>query len=340
MRQQIVFDAPLAPSGFHGRKDLVEQISARLCRPQVQSSTVVGGPRMGKTSLFRYLCSDRADSYFRGKRLIRTYFDAQLVGLNSTEQDFWIGVLRSLSDKPEVKGIVNIVQEKIAKSAVGFLNKFDVFDVFDTFAASGAPVALFVDNFDTPLRNDNFWNGSDFFHNLRFLDERDPRGLCYVVATSRPLRDYWRPAAVSQFFNTWLDFVLGPLSPEEVTEWIEYWLQDIGADDKVAIRQLVRESAYGHPFIVNFVLALCIEQIGSGRPITRTLVEERLGQPEGPGSRLVRRIFAELVPFERDMLRSIAENERLPPAKLRALRRLADIGLLPPGTAIPEEAGQ
>ncbi len=229
---------------------------------------------------------------------------------------------------------------RLQKDHASRLTKFDIVDIFDGFATALTPVALFVDNFDTPLRNDNFWTGSDFFHNLRFFDEREPRGLCYVVATCRPLRDYWRPAAVSPFFNTWINFVLNPFTTDQLDQWIDRWLSNTKAADKKIIRELVGESSYGHPFVANFVLALCLEQSRAGHHPAPDVVEKNLGQPEGPGPLLIRRIMAELVPFERDMVRSIPETQTLAPAKVRALQRLASYGLLPPGTVIPAEAAE
>jgi hypothetical protein len=245
MTDQLVFDAPLPPEMFYGRDTLIERICERLRRPQFQSSTVFGGPKMGKTSLFRFLCSDRADPHYHGKPLMRIYFDAQIVGSNSTENDFWTGVLKGLSEQPLPEALVGLLNEKLAKASIQNLTKFDVFDVFDTCAKSGTPVALFIDNFDTPLRNEHFWTGSDFYHNLRFLDEREPRGLSYVVASCRPVRDYWRPAAVSPFFNTWLDFALEPFTSEQLAHWVERWLAGTRKTDEKTIQEIVRR-LWGH----------------------------------------------------------------------------------------------
>lgn len=337
MKVQLVYDAPLPPEFFFGRGATIGDICERLRRPQLQSSTVFGGPKMGKTSLLRFLCSARADRHYHGKPLIRVYFDGQVVGSNSTENDFWVGVLKALSEQSPPGPPADFLNGKLAKASTQILSKFDVVDIFDGYGRAGTPVALFVDNFDTPLRNDYFWTGSDFFHNLRLLDEREPRGLGFVMATPRPLRDYWRPGApVSQFFNTWLDRPLEPLK-EQLAAWAERCLDGVTNVDHKALQRLVAALSDGHPFIANFVLELCIERSRTAPQPDAAMVEQRLRATGGPGPMLMRRILAELTPFERDMLRSLANGEPMAPAKIRALQRLAGYGLLPPGTTIPEE---
>jgi hypothetical protein len=101
---------------------------------------------------------------------------------------------------------------------------------------------------------------------------------------------------------------------------------------------LVSGSSHGHPFIANFVLGLCIDQSQGGQKPDAAIIEEKLRATEGPAPMLVRRILAQLVPFERDMLRSLSGDEPLASARVRALQRLANYGLLPPGTMIPAEA--
>ncbi len=72
---------------------------------------------MGKTSLFRFLCSSAANPYFAKRSLLRLYFDAQIVGSNSTEQDFWLGILKGLADLAADKPMAGMVNEKIAKGS-------------------------------------------------------------------------------------------------------------------------------------------------------------------------------------------------------------------------------
>lgn len=153
MNVQLVYDAPLPPEFFFGRGAMIGAICERLRRPQLQSSTVYGGPKMGKTSLLRFLRSAHADPHYRGKPLIRVYFDGQVVGSNSTENDFWVGVLKALSEQSPPGFPADLLDKKLAKASTQTLTKFEVLDIFDGYGRAGSPVALFVDNFDIPLRN-------------------------------------------------------------------------------------------------------------------------------------------------------------------------------------------
>ena len=228
----------------------------------IASSSLVAGPRYGKTSLLRFLGSAEAESRFAAKPLLRVYFDAQTFGHKSTtDQHFWGGALRELRAHPQAQTEAEVLDTKIRRASDQKLDEFDLHDIFDAFGKKKLPVVMLVDNFDGPLQNDYFWSESDFFHHLRMLAQREPRGVAFVVSTPRPLIDYWRPGTASPFMNIFLNQPLGPMLAEDLAEWVALVLQDSGvSDDDGEIVATVLETSAGHPLVAHFVLQNCVQQ--------------------------------------------------------------------------------
>jgi hypothetical protein len=338
MSASLAFDAPLPPPSFRGRKTAIDNVCERLLSAALASSSLVAGPRYGKTSLLRYLASSEADSLFAARPLLRVYFDAQALRRGSTDQHFWGGALRELKAHAGAKAEEAVLEAKIRRATEQNLDEFDLHDVFDSFGKRRMPVVLLVDNFESPLRNDYFWRQSVFFHHIRMLAQREPRGVAFVVATPRPLIDYWRPGSASPFMNIFLNQPLGPMQAEDLAARVAQALSESGvSDNKGEISAVVQEMAAGHPLVANFVLQTCLRQPRKAGHIDRDALNRTLADSEGPMVALVRRILAELLPQERQWLTALEDGNRLTPTELRGLRRLAEYGLLPPATVIPAE---
>ena len=173
------------------------------------------------------------------------------------------------------------------------------------------------------------------------LAQREPRGVAFVVATPRPLIDYWRPGSASPFMNIFLNQPLGPMQAEDLAARVAQAIEsESGVSDNKGeiIRGCSREMAtVGHPLVANFVLQTCLRQPRKAGHIDRDALNRTLADSEGPMVALVRRILAELLPQERQWLTALEDGNRLTPTELRGLRRLAEYGLLPPATVIPAE---
>jgi len=83
-----MLEAPLPPRDFRGREQVVQMICQRLMNAQRLSTSVVGGPWTGKTSLLRFLASEEANFRLPGLAY-RVYVDAQLLSSTSRPPDFW-----------------------------------------------------------------------------------------------------------------------------------------------------------------------------------------------------------------------------------------------------------
>jgi hypothetical protein len=251
-----------------------------------------------------------------------------------TPAQFWAGVLKDLL--PKVPALQPIVAEKIEKARKEKIGIYDLEDVFDACANAGTPVVLLIDDFDFLLKNGNFWPPHDFFHHVRSLGQRYPRGLSFVITTPRPLIDLWDPnKGASPFYNIFENLSVGVLSEEEIRELV----RDVFAALKVNLPQDVEDvivvASDGHPRLANYIGWICAQAIQDGSTVTAELLEQAFSNPNGPIVTLIAQIQARLSPAEKELLKAVGLNPAaLTDSQRGALRKLRDYGLLPPGVRL------
>jgi hypothetical protein len=139
-------DAPLPPDKFHGRERIVQQICERLLNPERLSTSVVGGPRTGKTSLLRYLASPYSDARLPGLPY-RVYLDAQLLSSTSGPADFWIRVLDDLRTGAQLEQeFVPALDRYLQNARGGTVADYDLETAIRAFSHKGQTIVAFVDD--------------------------------------------------------------------------------------------------------------------------------------------------------------------------------------------------
>jgi hypothetical protein len=210
------------PDRFYGRRWEVQQIVSRLLSSAVESTSVVGERRMGKTSLLNYISHPQvaptlgltADKY------VLVYLDFQGLA-DITPTRFWQRVLgkmaRTLEDA-ELKEWVGAVRDQEG------IELFDLEDLFDLVADKGLRVVLLFDEFEYITQSPNFT--IDFFAGLRALAIHHPIAL--ITSTRRELVELCHSNEIkgSPFFNIFSNVVLKPMSAEEVDELLHGSLAD------------------------------------------------------------------------------------------------------------------
>ena len=141
MKNVHAFGAPISPADYTGRKAIIETSCGRLSNGRFLSSSIVGGPMIGKTSLLHFISSIEADSYYSDEKPLRIYYDAGLLGAQSTAYEFWRGVLREILSHPQSIDFQGMLKDKINLAATHELDEYDLEDVFDAFAKSGKPIS-------------------------------------------------------------------------------------------------------------------------------------------------------------------------------------------------------
>jgi hypothetical protein len=298
-----------------------------------QSTSVVGGPRTGKTSLLRFLASAYADKLLP-ELPYRVYVDAQVLSSSSRPADFWLHVFRTLRDRLTAEEqLAKLLDEKVADALTRPVDNFDIEDVFDSFGRLNKPVVLLVDGWDRVLRNQNFWG--DFFHVVRSMGQRQPRGVGFVLATQRRLLDLSSDEIGSPYYNIFGNVMIGQLEEQEIRSYVGRSLKDVGLAENEEAAQLVLEASDSHPYVMAFVTSLVTDQLQKGGQIVPAVIATALRDPDGPLVSLVRDIRAALSPSERRWLDDLrAAPQQVTQVQRKMLESLRGYGLLPPGTRI------
>lgn len=326
-------EAPLPPSAFRGRQPVVQAVCERLQNAERLSTSLVGGPKTGKTSLLRYLASEYASSALSALPY-RTYVDAQLLSSTSSPSDFWVLVFRGLREVvPATSPLAALLDQYLQKAQNGTIDAFDIEDVFDEFGKSEKPAALLIDGWEVILKNQNYWG--DFFHIVRSMGQRQPRGLAFVVGSPRRLLDLWDDKVGSPYFNIFANVTIGQMEETEVREYVRDALAARGVDANADAEAAVLAASDSHPYMVALVTYLVAGQLNGGGAIDSGEISQVLSDPNGKVVELIRLIRANLSASERlwlDNLRSAPQQ--VTGAQRNALERLRSYGLLPPGTVL------
>lgn len=204
MASPFPIDSPILPNEFKGGSAIIHQVCERLDQVGRGSTSLVGGPKTGRTSLLRYMASADASAKYPSLAKSRNaYIPGDSIGSTALPSQFWVRCFRELS-KVTMGQLQDLLTDPLEKAKNNTIDLYDLEDLFDAFANENSPVVLFVDDFDNLLRNNNFWPPNDFFHIVRSLGQRVPRGLSFVVATPRPLIDLWDANKGLPLFTTYL----------------------------------------------------------------------------------------------------------------------------------------
>lgn len=330
MRKMFAFDPPVPPDYFFGRSDIVKGVEHRLTHPEFLSSSIVGGPKFGCTSILRYIGRAPIRRASDGFSVLHVYFDAGLLGQSAETCDFWKGILRSMRAHPEMAPFGNSLNAAIDKASVGTLDEFDLQDLLDPIKVAKKRVAVLVDNFDSVLRADLFWIKNDFFHQIRTLSQR--QSLAFVVTSPRPLLDYRRSDRnPSPFFNIFENYKIKHLTKDDICNYVKARLAEAEIEEDGSVTATVVTASLGHPLVANFVLLLCFEAKLQGTVIDLGTIHVKLGDVDGPIGSLSHRIRDVLRPSERHLLDQLLDDKPLHRAEREQLKDLWAFGLLPPG---------
>jgi len=234
------------PARFYGRKQEIHEIVGRLLSSALESTSIVGERRIGKTSLLNYLSNpDVATSLgLTSDRYSLVYIDFQ--GLTDiTPQRFWRRVLEKMGRTIADREVVAAIEQLRGQ------HEFDLFDLEDLFEASidrRFNVVLLLDEFEYITQNPNFT--ADFFGGLRALAMH--HSLALVPATRRELVDLCHSEEVkgSPFFNIFANVVLRPFAREGVDELVEGYVGGTDLAFTPQEKEFVFRLGGGHPFFV------------------------------------------------------------------------------------------
>lgn len=214
MDNPFVFDRPLSsPDRLVGRSAALGRVAARLLDPALESSWVVAGPGMGKTSLLLALVHPatlRAHGLTPAD-LVFVYLDPRAAP-PAGPADFWRGFLLSLRRR---------LPEPATQAALGALlaaGRWDPWQLLDLVDDLPRRVVLLLDNVDVLLAGGRF--DRPFFDLWRALVTR--RRLALVAAgTCGPARAFSLAGVVPAIH-------LPPFSPADLSALLDTYLAGAG----------------------------------------------------------------------------------------------------------------
>ena len=191
------------PDDFFGRTEQLTEIITRLQR--MQSSSVVGERRIGKSSLLYYLMQTGAKTL--GENYSFLYLDMRDAH-NQTASGFFQSVLKKLGLSTEVIKEDN----KPNRNLIAFT------DELENLEQQNRRAVLCLDDFANTFRHrDQF--SEDFFDHMR--SKLQLGKFAFVTATKEKLRDLCEQGKlVSQFYNVFTPFPLGELTTEEAQQFV------------------------------------------------------------------------------------------------------------------------
>ena len=331
------YDSPLQPDDFSGRAAMIKIVCDRLKDTEFLSTVFVGGPKIGKTSVLRYLGSDRANSHLPSHSCdLRVYVDAGIMGANATAFDFWIQFFRRLrTQRPSLEAMIAF---PLQKAEAGALTMYHLEDFFDECAKQKLQLVALVDNWESLLRNANFWPpASNFLHLVRYFGQRTPRALAFVVASQRPLLDLWDSTRnASPYYNILMSIELSVLSEVEIAGFVDAMFGDATPEIRKGITSVVFSASYGHPRLVSYFTWLSRKRFAETKsPLEAEDVEEAYIDPNGPLVGLIQEVRGALASTERQLV-DLARNSpaTLLPMQKERLRTLFRQGFVLPGLEI------
>lgn len=248
------YGKPIPPQHFVGRREALGTLFSRLRNGD--STAIVGGPHIGKSSLLRYVTEPQVQTEWLHdlEQHVFIDIDCQSFPEQYKQADFWALVLSHIEQafpEPKVKSQLEMARQNPAQSHL-------LESLFRHLGRSGRRVVLLIDEFDVLLHHPSF-NRAEFFGLLRSLASRTD-SLTLITASRLSVaemnaRSHEINPLGSPFFNTVIEVPLLPLSDAEVGELLERSLADTVLKFSLGDHEYVRRMAGRHPFLVQVCAA-------------------------------------------------------------------------------------
>jgi hypothetical protein len=250
MQNPFVAGNSVSETEFLGRTREVRGIVSRLSN-RGQSIAVVGEPRIGKTSLLRYLSAPSKRQELYGplaECLIFNYIDTATLGSAFTQTQFWWLALKPLADKLTAINSPALTAAYETCQHEGF-GVYVLEKLLAQLQLAGWRIVLMLDEFDN-LLNHPVLNKAEFYGGLRSLDTRC-ESIALLIASRQSLeelnaatQDYSRMG--SPYFNHMTPVSLGAFSDKEIHTLLARGDTHFKKPDRGYLTHI----AGGHPFLL------------------------------------------------------------------------------------------
>jgi AAA+ ATPase superfamily predicted ATPase len=189
------------PDEFYGRAAIVRRIFSRVGAARPQSIAVIGGRKIGKTSLLNFIFHDSTRKKY----------------LDNRESFIFLKVNLRDEKFKDAESFLHTVYRQLALDKSGDGNLYNALQKFvEDSHKAGKKIIILLDDFHYITRNQNF--PLEFFSFLRSLANN--YNLAYVTSSYLELQKLCiaKDIEESPFFNIFTNIALGLLSPEEAAE--------------------------------------------------------------------------------------------------------------------------
>ena len=239
------------PDRFFGRAREAEQIFGRLRNEELESSSLVGDRRIGKTSLLNHLAdlSVRAAHGLGPEHYTFVYADLQMVDEMTGPEQLWRRLLVLMRRHCMDQRLTELLS---ALERDERLDTFALDEFFQEVDEKGQHVVFLLDEFERVTANANF--GPDFYYGLRSLMMHHHVAL--VTSSRLELHELWRSETIksSPFFNIFANINLRPFSHAEFLLMVSGSLSGTAVQFSELEMEQVLDLAGLHPY---FLQAAC-----------------------------------------------------------------------------------
>lgn len=213
MTSPYVYKEPIQGSeGFFNRASERSRIASRIAAARPQSVSVVGGLRVGKSSLVNWLCDPGSQA-----------------GYLEDPSSYLLLRLRLRYDPPATPSAffsrVDAAMQYNGRSMVADYDGFS--DAVKMLQEEGLKLILFLDDFGEVTQQSGF--PLDFFSFMRSVANSNDVG--YMTTSDQPLQSLCHTQDIeeSPFFNIFTTVTLEPFSVEEARQLVEDPAREAGA---------------------------------------------------------------------------------------------------------------
>lgn len=314
---------PVPPALHIGREDVIRYLLSRL--HTMQSTAIVGLPRIGKTSLLRVLSAQARGRLVDAECYAFVRMDCHMLARDHGIPEFWGSVLSDVRE--------SFAQRSAAERIDGWLRQAfsarGLERLFLGFENEGLRVVLFIDEFDTLLAHPRFRTG-EFLGLLRSLVSGSG-ALALVTAGRLSVAEMNRRTDVksgSPFFNFLVERRLRAFTPEQIDHLLDSYLGEQRTSFDEADRWAIKRFSGGLPFLVQGWAGLLYERLLAGLPLAEAKWDGEFGEVLGGFCR----DLLDLLPTPaRALLRMLAQERCLSTyseAQLAQIQWLHDMDLV------------
>ncbi len=230
---------------FYGREDILKAIMTRIGGPGLQSISIVGERRMGKSSLLSYVKNTFQERLPRENNYLIIYLDL-MKGYCHTRK----GLMRALRRK-----LTKMWREPWSETEDGDIGAFDF--AIEDLRDDDIRLILCLDEVENLTRRPAEFD--DLLEDWRACGSMGQMAM--ITASSHPLADLCKAGDLSSpFFNIFSQKQLGLLEGEEWKALVKDHMQT--SEEEL---RLIEETAGGHPLFTQIAASAIWEMKAGGR---------------------------------------------------------------------------